>query len=234
MGRFRFCAIIAEQGQWRTIMTIPSLESITSFLTIFAAILGALLAALWLSLIIWAFRDMRHRSRDPFAQILAALLVALLPFIGIIIYLILRPPETLAEAYERALEEEALLQEIEERPTCPGCSRTINSNWILCPHCHTRLRKACPDCNSLMDLQWTLCPFCGNQHINPYHEDLVKPSEIEVAEETAVSASSEDAVVSNPITESEDTPPKPVSEKESEPESEPEPETESEASSAEA
>ena len=153
-------------------MTLPSLESITSLLTIFAAVLGALLAALWLSLIIWAFRDMRHRSRDPFAQILAALLVALLPFVGIIIYLILRPPETLAEAYERALEEEALLQEIEERPTCPGCSRTIDPNWILCPHCHTRLRKACPDCNSLMELPWTLCPFCGNQHIDPYRADL--------------------------------------------------------------
>lgn len=188
-------------------MTIPSLESITSFLTILAAIFGALLAALWLSLIIWAFRDMRHRSRDPFAQILAALLVALLPFIGIIIYLILRPPETLAEAYERALEEEALLQEIEERPTCPGCSRTINPNWILCPHCHTRLRKACPDCNSLMDLQWTLCPFCGNQHIDPYRADLVKTSDVST-EETAISY--------EPVVEPESTPPEPVSENESE------------------
>lgn len=153
-------------------MTIPSLETITSFLTIFAAILGALLAALWLSLIIWAFRDMRARSRDPFAQILAALLVAALPFVGIIIYFILRPPETLAHAYERALEEEALLQEIEERPACPGCSRTIEANWILCPYCHTRLRKACPDCHALMELSWNLCPFCGNQHIDPYHVDL--------------------------------------------------------------
>jgi RNA polymerase subunit RPABC4/transcription elongation factor Spt4 len=150
-------------------MTIPSLETLTSFLTIFAAILGALLAALWLSLIIWAFRDMRARSRDPFAQILAALVVAALPFVGIIIYFILRPPETLAEAYERALEEEALLQEIEERPACPGCSRTIEANWILCPYCHTRLRKVCPDCQSLMELTWNLCPFCGNHHIDPYH-----------------------------------------------------------------
>ena len=41
-----------------------------------AAILGALLAALWLSLIIWAFRDMRLRSRDPFAQLLAALIAS--------------------------------------------------------------------------------------------------------------------------------------------------------------
>ena len=152
-------------------MTIPSLETIVSYLTIVAAVMGALLAALWLSLVIWAFRDMRARSRDPFAQILAALLVAALPIVGIVIYLILRPPETLAEAYERALEEEALLQEIEERPACPGCSRTVDPNWILCPHCHTRLRKACPDCNSLMELQWNLCPFCGNQHVDPYRAD---------------------------------------------------------------
>lgn len=167
-------------------MTIPSLETLVSYLTIVAAVMGALLAALWLSLIIWAFRDMRARSRDPFAQILAALLVAALPIVGIVIYLILRPPETLAEAYERALEEEALLQEIEERPACPGCSRTVEPNWILCPHCHTRLRKACPDCHSLMELQWNLCPFCGNQHVDPYRADspttapadIVTPDEV--------------------------------------------------------
>lgn len=152
-------------------MTIPSLETILSYLTIVAAALGALLAALWLSLIIWAFRDMRLRSRDPFAQLLAALLVAALPIFGVVIYLILRPPETLAEAYERALEEEALLQEIEERPACPGCSRTVQENWILCPYCHTRLKKACPDCNSLMALNWNLCPYCGNQHVDPYKVD---------------------------------------------------------------
>lgn len=149
-------------------MTIPSFESILSYLTILAAIMGALLAALWISLIIWAFRDMRARSRDPFAQILAALVVAFLPIVGIVIYLILRPRETLAEAYERALEEEALLQEIEERPRCPGCSRVTEEKWLLCPHCHTRLKKACSDCNSLLELQWNLCPFCGNHHIDPY------------------------------------------------------------------
>ncbi|HUM69886.1 MAG TPA: zinc ribbon domain-containing protein, partial [Chloroflexota bacterium] len=91
--------------------------------------------------------------------------------VGIIIYLILRPRETLAEAYERALEEEALLQEIEERPRCPGCSRTTESNWLLCPYCHTRLKKACPDCNSLLELQWNICPFCGNHHIDPYQAE---------------------------------------------------------------
>ena len=142
-------------------MTIPSLDTVVAYASICFAIIGALLAAIWLSMIIWTFRDMRARSRDPFAQILATLVVALLPGVGLLVYLILRPPETLAEAYERALEEEALLQEIEERPACPGCSRTVDRNWLLCPHCHTRLRKACPDCNALMDLHWNLCPYCG-------------------------------------------------------------------------
>ena len=149
-------------------MTIPSFETIISYLTIFAALFGALLVALWISLVIWAFRDMRARSRDPFAQIMAAVVVALLPIVGIIIYLILRPQETLAEGYERALEEEALLQEIEEKPRCPGCSRTTEANWLLCPYCHTRLKKACQDCQSLLELQWNLCPYCGNHHIDPY------------------------------------------------------------------
>jgi RNA polymerase subunit RPABC4/transcription elongation factor Spt4 len=178
-------------------MTVPSLEALTSILTIFVALLGALLAALWLSLIVWALRDIRARSRDPFAQFLAVLLVAALPGAGIIIYFILRPPETLIEAYERALEEEALLQEIEERPTCPGCSRTVEKNWLLCPYCHTRLRKACRDCNALLALNWNLCPYCGNQKIDPYSAgvirlDQVAPDgeyepdpELEPAEETA-------------------------------------------------
>ena len=47
-------------------------------MTLVAAVLGALLAALWLSLISWGFRDMRLRSRDPFAHLLAALLQTLI------------------------------------------------------------------------------------------------------------------------------------------------------------
>ena len=150
-------------------MTFPTLATLADYLVFVCAGSGALLAALWVSLVIWAFRDMRARSRDPFAQLFAALVVAVLPGVGLLIYVILRPPETLAEAYERALEEEALLQEIEERPKCPGCSRQVDGDWILCAHCHTRLKKKCRDCEALLELQWNLCPFCGNHHVDLYH-----------------------------------------------------------------
>lgn len=122
---------------------------------------GAFLAALWLALVIWTARDIRNRARDRLAQVLAVLLVAILNLPGLIIYLILRPPLTLEEEYQRTLEEEALLAAIEDQSLCPGCERRIRDDWQVCPNCHTRLKKACHHCARLMELPWNLCPYCG-------------------------------------------------------------------------
>jgi len=122
-----------------------------------------ILAALWLAMIVWAYRDMRSRSRDTFAQLGSLLLVAVLMIPGLIIYLLIRPRETLSEAYERSLEEEALLQEIEEKPTCPGCGQRVQDNWQACPHCFTRLKKPCTNCSQMLELSWQVCPYCTAQ-----------------------------------------------------------------------
>jgi len=123
--------------------------------------MGAMLAGFWLALIIWTFRDMRSRSRDIFAQILAALLVAILFVVGWVIYLMLRPKETLAEGYERSLEEEALLQGIEEVLACPGCGARVQGDFVVCPSCHTKLKKPCQGCGRALNLRWGVCPYCG-------------------------------------------------------------------------
>lgn len=135
--------------------------SLSNFMLLLAAWGGAFVAALWLSLVIWTYRDIRQRARDPLARILAVLVVAVLFLPGIVIYLILRPPRTLEEEYQHSLEEEALLRSIEESALCPGCGRRIRENWTVCPNCHTRLRKACRQCGKLMELPWNLCPYCG-------------------------------------------------------------------------
>ncbi len=141
------------------------LSTIQPFVILFAALFAAFITATWISVVIWTFRDIRARSRDIFAQILATLMVLvffpLFPLPGWVLYLILRPRETLAEAYERSLEEEALLQGIEERMACPGCNRRIEEEFMICPTCHTRLKKACPACGRLLHLRWNLCPYCG-------------------------------------------------------------------------
>ena len=126
---------------------------------------GAITAALWLGMVIWTWRDIRQRSRDPLAQIAAALVVAVLGVFGLIVYIMLRPSETLAEAYERSLEEEALLQNIEEKPLCPGCGRPVKDEWQVCPYCHTKLKKPCISCDTMLELAWNICPVCATPQV---------------------------------------------------------------------
>lgn len=144
---------------------MPSEIQIPSFvitaLQVLLAFGGAFFVALWLSLIIWTFRDVRLRSRDVFAIMLATLMVVIFGPLGLILYFLLRPPVTLAELYERSLEEEALLQDLEERPRCPGCSRQVKEEWVVCPDCHTTLKKICPNCKRGLHLNWNVCPFCS-------------------------------------------------------------------------
>ncbi len=137
------------------------MDTLISILLAVLAFIAALVAAFWLTLIIWTFRDMRSRSRDIFAQILAAMVVAVLNFPGVLIYILLRPKETLAEAYERSLEEEALLQGIEEALNCPGCGNRVREDWLVCPNCHTKLKKSCTNCGQALNLRWNVCPYCG-------------------------------------------------------------------------
>ena len=145
---------------------------LSDFLLIATALGAAFLAALWLSLIVWTYRDIRNRVRDPLVRILAALLVAVLFLPGIVVYLILRPPQTMEEEYQHMLEEEALLQGIEERTACPGCARHTADDWIICPNCYTKLMKPCHACNRLMKLSWSLCPYCGTPEPGKRIEDL--------------------------------------------------------------
>ncbi len=138
---------------------------LSNFLLVLTAFGGAFLAALWIALVIWTYRDIRARARDPLVQILSALLVAVLNLPGVLVYLILRPARTLEEEYQHTLEEESLLQALEELPLCPGCERRVKDDWQVCPNCHTKLKKTCHHCGKLMELPWNICPVL--RHTRP-------------------------------------------------------------------
>lgn len=121
----------------------------------------AFLVIFWLSLVIWTFRDIRSRTQDLFSQVLATLLVAVFFVGGLFIYMILRPRQTLAEIYERQLEEESLLAEMTERQTCTNCHARIESDFQVCPSCGQKLKRPCPKCERLLELRWTFCPYCA-------------------------------------------------------------------------
>ncbi len=133
----------------------------SSAILVLVAFGGAFLTALWLALVIWTWRDIRARARDQLSQILAVLVVAVLNLPGVLVYLILRPSQTLEEKYQRTLDEEALLASIEDQLHCPGCERRVHDDWQVCPNCHTILRKSCSHCARLMELPWKICPYCA-------------------------------------------------------------------------
>ena len=134
------------------------------------AILGGLVGAvwallLWLSIIVWVYRDIRGRTRDLALEVLAVFVVLMffpgfnLP--GLALYLMLRPSETLEETYARSLEEEALLREIGDETECPSCRRFVEREWRACPYCQTQLKDVCGECEQLLSFSWIACPYCG-------------------------------------------------------------------------
>jgi len=130
--------------------------------TLVAAVLIAYAVILWLGMAVWTYRDIRQRTRDGATQTLSVVLVLVLSIPGLFLYLLLRPNETLAEAYERRLEAEAFKQEFaEQRRSCPSCQRPIREDFLLCPYCRAKLQEQCIGCGRGLELTWAACPYCG-------------------------------------------------------------------------
>lgn len=147
--------------------------TLSSLVRIVAAVAAMLLVVIWFSLVVWVFRDIRSRTRDPLVRILAVIMVALLNLPGILVYWILRPQRTLEEDFQHSLEEEALLQTIEDNPLCPGCNRKLQPDWVVCPNCHTQVKKTCQNCGHSLELPWNICPYCATPTPDSRREETV-------------------------------------------------------------
>jgi RNA polymerase subunit RPABC4/transcription elongation factor Spt4 len=120
----------------------------------------AFLVLLWASLIIWTWRDARVRIPQRDWAILATVLVAVLWLPGVVLYLILRPPETAVNQYLKVFEA-GMLNEYESRLRCPACHQPVRSDFLLCPCCGAQQRRPCANCSRLLLPQWRHCPYCA-------------------------------------------------------------------------
>lgn len=69
-----------------------------------ANLLVIFLVAIWLALVYWTWTDARRRLTDSVLIGSAALAALIFPFAGSLVYAIVRPAETLDDAYERELD----------------------------------------------------------------------------------------------------------------------------------
>lgn len=142
-------------------MSISLPANLVSILETAGLTAAVYLGLLWLSLVVWTIRDIRARTDSDWAWVGAGLLVLVGNLLGLILYLILRPPQTRAQRAARALEDELLRQESDKQRLCPSCERPVEADYLVCPGCGTSLRRACFSCARLNDLGWRHCPYCG-------------------------------------------------------------------------
>jgi hypothetical protein len=124
-------------------------------------LLVLLLVVIWIALVVWTYLDARRRIEDE-VLVLCATAASLFPFVGSIIYAILRPPEFLEDARERELETRAAelrVRQLSEQ-ACPNCEYPVERSYLRCPNCQARLKDPCPSCSKPLDPRWTICPYC--------------------------------------------------------------------------
>jgi hypothetical protein len=143
---------------------IDPFESISSFFDSSAwsfVSFGLKVAAvgLWLALVYWTYQDARRRITRGGLVLAATLLALLVPYLGALIYIVMRPPEALADTRERELELEELERRL-DRPRCPDCAHPVEQKYLSCPSCLRKLREPCSRCGEALDPAWKLCPYC--------------------------------------------------------------------------
>jgi RNA polymerase subunit RPABC4/transcription elongation factor Spt4 len=119
------------------------------------------LVVIYLALVYWTYMDAMRRMEDPMLVICATVASAF-PFIGTILYVIVRPPEYLEDVRERELEMQAAEARLHELNymLCPHCDYEVEKDFLRCPNCMRKLRDPCGNCSRPLDPEWKLCPYC--------------------------------------------------------------------------
>src|SRR5881275_3420438 len=92
------------------------------------------LVVIWLALVYYTFADARRRIADPML-IGCATVASLFPFVGTIVYMIVRPPEFLDDVRERELEMQAAEARLAAAGfhLCPHCDYEVEKDFLRCP-----------------------------------------------------------------------------------------------------
>jgi hypothetical protein len=133
----------------------------SSGLSLAVDLLILVVVVLYFALIYWTYADARRRIVDPW-MIACATVASLFPFVGTIVYVVVRPPEYLEDVRERDLEilaAEARLAQADGM-LCPHCDNRIEREFVRCPSCLRKLKERCANCARPLERTWTICPYC--------------------------------------------------------------------------
>ncbi|MDD3474471.1 MAG: zinc ribbon domain-containing protein [Candidatus Dojkabacteria bacterium] len=116
----------------------------------------------WVVVTSWIWVDSDERTTNKWIR-LFYVVIGMIPILGWIIYLIVRPPETIDEIYWGDLERRYLKYEAKDLGDCPKCGTQLYPGYIFCPNCRQRIKIKCDKCGVYVDLESKYCTHCGNQ-----------------------------------------------------------------------
>ena len=122
-----------------------------------------MVVVLWLASAFFVFKDARRRIADPVLIAVAVATAIVFPFVGVLIYTILRPPEYLDDVRERELEIRAMERRLGADQRCPYCRSEIEPSYLICPVCTSKLKTACRRCKAPLEQHWKVCPYCETE-----------------------------------------------------------------------
>lgn len=117
--------------------------------------------ALYVLSVVYVFIDARRRGASAYV---AWGIIALIPFVGLIAYLVLRPHSYASDREEQELDMALRERQLAQYGTCPQCGAPIEKDFVVCPVCDTQVRNVCPSCHRPLDAHWKVCPLLPNSH----------------------------------------------------------------------
>jgi hypothetical protein len=126
-----------------------------------------LVGVFYIATIFWVNKDARRRIDDPWL-VATATLLGVVPFVGPLVYMLFRPPEYLDDVRERELEIKAMEERLQGYDLqCPVCRADVESTFLVCPVCTTKLKQACASCKAPLEPVWQVCPYCETPIVRP-------------------------------------------------------------------
>ncbi len=150
-----------------------------NFNTVMTA-LGVLFVIFWIIVVGWVWVDAGERSSNFIFRLGSVVLVSVLGILGLIIYLIIRPRQTIQEIYWSDLERRYLKYETAELDDCPNCGFQLQPGFVVCPDCQEVLKVKCQGCDVYIDREWKFCPFCTRKNGSVVEvDDFITEEEME-------------------------------------------------------
>ena len=137
---------------------------------------------IWIAVLVWVIKDISNRTNNIFLQIVSILLIVFLTPLWVFFYLLIRPGKTVLEKYYQEIEDNLeILSSIvkdkvdgAEATECHTCGYQLDTDFIFCPGCKTKLKEACHGCEKEIRKWWEVCPYCGEKQKNKKHKKKSK------------------------------------------------------------